>query len=153
MYSGMYFASTTSIRSSDANVLLAAIIELREDADPSDQKIRFINLDLPRPDRSNPGYETDPYFLTGWLTPQAIQGLPGMASVSAQALLSIGSLDSRQFTIGILEERCGLVGVEALVTVSKPLDDFVTGEGILWPINPKENMQQTNVQESTSAST
>jgi hypothetical protein len=168
VYAGVYFASTGNTRSNTGTVQLAATLVLKEGKLASDQKIRFVNLDLPQPDRDDAGFDTNPYFLTNWLTPQAIEGLSGLGSVSTQVTFNIGSLDSQQFRIGIYEERCGLVGEDALVTVSKPLDDFVTGGGyvkaqqsagkyaadedsrINFGYNVKFNRQRTNLQGNTN---
>jgi len=124
-YAGVYFASTPSVKSGLADVFLAATVKLEEGADLEDIQVRFVNLEL---DPSNNGY-----YLTGWLSPQPVEGQPGLGSVSASVTLNIGNDDSRQFNIGIVEERCGLVGDEegVLVTVSRPLDDFVTGGGYI----------------------
>jgi len=168
VYAGIHFASTGNTRSNVGTVQLAATLQLKDGKLPSDQKIRFVNLDLPQPDRKDAGFDTNPYFLTDWLTPQAIDGLSGLASVSTQVQFTIGNLDSQQFRIGIYEERCGLVGEDALVTVSKPLDDFVTGGGYLvesksegkyaadqgskinFGYNVKFNRQRTNMQGNTN---
>lgn len=156
-YSGVYFASTSGTRSNEASVLLSASILAKAGEDVEGVKVRFVDLETGN-------------TLTDWLSVQAVPSQPGLGTVSRNVTMSIGSLDSRQFLIGIEVENCDFDANQSqvLVTVSRPLDDFVTGGGYLlengsagvyeadegsrinFGFNVKFNRQRSNMQGSTN---
>jgi hypothetical protein len=112
------------------------------------------------------------YDMTGWLSVNSVPSQTGWGTVSKNITLTIGSLDSKQFLIGIEVENCDFDSNQSqvLVTVSKPLDDFVTGGGYLkaqqsagryaaesgskinFGYNVKFNRQRTNLQGNRTSS-
>ncbi len=127
-YSGAQFASTSGISSSSAIVTLAATIQditatydTRYDAYPGDirkAKVRFMNMDSNTP-------------ITAWL-PVALISSNDLktGTVMYDWTTDIGNNDALQFTLGVQVDGY-YVGTSdnTIVTVAKPLDNFVTGGG------------------------
>jgi uncharacterized protein YjbI with pentapeptide repeats len=133
-YSGVQFASTSGISSSSAIVTLAVTIQditatydPRYDAYPGDirkAKVRFMNMDSNTP-------------ITGWL-PVALISSNDLktGTVMYDWTTDIGSNDALQFTLGVQVDGY-YVGTSdnTIVTIAKPLDNFVTGGGNLLLTN------------------
>ncbi|MDP4202762.1 MAG: MBG domain-containing protein, partial [Bacteroidota bacterium] len=134
-YSGVQFASTSGISSSTAIVTLAATIQditaiidnPKYDAYPGDirkAKVRFMNMDSNTP-------------ITDWLPVALINSTDlKTGTVMFDWTTNIGSNDALQFTLGVQVDGY-YVGTSdnTIVTVAKPLDNFVTGGGNLLLTN------------------
>jgi hypothetical protein len=137
-YTGSSFVSTASTTSSTATVILSATIKditaVNSISDPNPGDIRnakviFVNRDL-SPLASG-------YYLTAWLPVGLVSsGDTKTGTVTANWTASIGSSDAQQFTIGVIIDNNGYYirnssEDNSVITVSKPLNDFVTGGGYI----------------------
>ncbi|MEJ8844796.1 YDG domain-containing protein, partial [Lacibacter sp. H375] len=170
-YTGLMFQATPNTSTSTATVLLqasvidisAAIGDPAYDAyagDIRNARVKFVNRDA----------NTD---LTGWLTPSLINAAdPKVGTVSAPVSFNIGSSDAQQFTVGIVVDNGYYLRDDqednTVVTVYKPLGDFVVGGGFIKPtqssgtyastsgfktnfgLNVKYNKRGTNLQGSVN---
>jgi hypothetical protein len=133
IYTGATFASTSSIKASTATVTLAATI-LDITADNTDQKydaypgdirkatVTFINRDN--------GQVLAADIPVGLVSSADLK----VGTASTNVTLSLGGSDSESFTIGIIVNNYyarNSSDDNTVVTVSKPLNDFVTGGGYL----------------------
>jgi hypothetical protein len=136
-YTGVLFASTSSASSNTATVLLAASIrDISVTTDASGDTysgdirkalVRFINRDNNTP-------------ISGWLPVSLVSATDlttGTIAYSWQNV-SIGTLDAAQFTVGIEVGGPGYYvrnsSIEdAVITIAKPLGDFVSGGGYNKP--------------------
>ncbi|MBA4276269.1 Ig-like domain repeat protein, partial [Flavobacterium sp.] len=143
-YTGSSFVSTSTTTSSTATVTLSATIrdinaEINSgDANPGDirnARVRFVNRDLTPTSISSPTSATG-YYISDWLTVGLVSpGDTKTGSVTANWIASIGNSDAQQFTIGVVVDNGYYIRNESednsVITVSKPLTDFVTGGGYI----------------------
>jgi hypothetical protein len=163
-YSGVVFVSTSSDRDTDAVVTLRAVIQditaVDPDADPDPGDIRnatvsFVNRD------------SGAVIASGLPVTLIDAGDPKTGVASHDWTVDLGSSNSESFTIGIVVDGYytrNSPADDTVVTVSKPLDDFITGGGYLvneatagtyagdagartnFGFNVKFNKQRTNLQ-------
>ncbi|MGE5520292.1 MAG: Ig-like domain repeat protein, partial [Candidatus Dadabacteria bacterium] len=131
-YTGSLFASTSAITSGQAVVTLAATIEdITATSDAAGDthagnilkaRIKFINADN----------GTD---ISGWLIPGLIDPLDStIGTVTFNWNANIGTANSISYTVGLVVGgyyQRNSPEDETVVTISKPLPDFVTGGGYL----------------------
>jgi len=136
-YTGSTFVSTSTTSTSTASVLLSATIKdisavagSGDDApgDIRNARVRFVNRDI--------GVGLTGYYLSGWLTPGLVNSNDTKTGVvNATWVASIGSNDAQQFTIGVIVDNGyyyrNSSDDNTVITVSKPLSDFVTGGGYI----------------------
>jgi Putative metal-binding motif len=135
-YIGTMAQATASITTTTATVQLQAtvldITAVSPGTDPHagdirNARVRFINRD-------------NNTYLTGWLTPALVNPSDlKIGTVTANVLFSIGAADAASFTIGIEVGTPDGYYVRnsaddnTVLTVYKPLGDFVTGGGYIIP--------------------
>ena len=136
-YTGLMFQATPTVSTTSATVqLMASVIDITAAVgDPAydafggdirNARVRFINRD-------------NNTYLTGWLIPSLIGSDLKVGTVSAPVTFSIGSADAAQFTIGIEVGTPDGYYVRnssddnTVLTVYKPLGDFVAGGGYIVP--------------------
>ncbi|HET9826656.1 MAG TPA: Ig-like domain repeat protein, partial [Chitinophagaceae bacterium] len=131
-YTGSMFSSTEGITSGRATVTLSATIQdisVTEwpngdilSGDICNARVKFINRDN----------GTD---ISGWLTPGLVT--PGdltTGTVTYKWPVDIGIANSNCFTVGIIVDGyyiCDYSADNTVITVSKPVPDFITGGGYL----------------------
>ncbi len=138
VYTGLMFQATPSTSTSTATVTLQATVmditaAIGDNAydvfagDIRNAKVRFINRD-------------NNTYLTGWLTPALLnQADQKVGTVSSTYTFDIGQSDAQQFTIGIEVGTPDGYYVRSssddntVLTVYKPLGDFVVGGGFIKP--------------------
>ena len=162
-YTGSSFVSTASITSTSASVLLNATVKdisvtpSSTDNKPGNIKnarVRFVNRDItPVPIDINTATSASGYYISDWLTPGLISANDTTTGiVTANWTGTIGSnADAQQFTVGIIVDNGYYIRNSstdnAVITVSKPLDDFVTGGGYIimtnaiGSINPQQGLR------------
>ena len=137
-YIGLMFQATPNVSTSTATVVLqasvidiaAAVGDAAYDAfagDIRNARVRFINRD-------------NNTYLSGWLTPALVNNADlKVGTVSASYTFNIGTADAAQFTIGIEVGTPDGYYVRkssddnTVLTVYKPLGEFVTGGGYIIP--------------------
>src|SRR5262249_49773738 len=132
-YAGALFVSTSTMTSSTATVTLSATIKdiTAVTGDPAfdayagdirNARVTFINRDTNTVIASNVAF--------GLVDPAAAK----VGTATYNWSVDIGQADSQQYTIGIIVSNYytrNASADDAIVTVSKPLDSFVTGGGFI----------------------
>ncbi|MFV8270088.1 HYR domain-containing protein, partial [Flavobacterium sp. GT2N3] len=144
-YTGSSFVSTASTTSSTATVILSATIKdmtaVNSSIDPNsgdirNARVRFVNRDL-TPTAISSATSTTGYYISDWLAVGLVSsGDTKTGTATTNWTASIGSSDAQQFTIGVIIDNNGYYfrnnsDDNTVITVSKPLNDFVTGGGFI----------------------
>jgi hypothetical protein len=143
-YTGSMFVSTSSTSASTASVLLSATVKditavsPLTDNKPGDirnARVRFVNRDLTATAITSATSATG-YYISDWLTPGLVNAADTKTGVvTANWTASIGNSDAQQFTLGVIVDygyyTRNASDDDAVITVSKPLTDFVTGGGYI----------------------
>ena len=135
-YTGSTFVSTASTTSSTATVSLSATVKditavlPASDANAGDirnARVRFVNRDL-LPSATG-------YYLSDWLVPGLVNISDTKTGVVNASWTATISGDAQQFTIGVIVDNGYYIrnasDDNAVITISKPLADFVTGGGYI----------------------
>ena len=130
-YSGVPFVSTQSINHSEATVVLRAIIQdvtaVDPAADPAPGDIRYATVTFVHRETGNIIASGLPVSLLD--TADTKTGI-----VSHEWTVDLGNADSESYTIGIIVDGYYMADSaddDTVITVSKPLDNFITGGGFL----------------------
>jgi subtilisin-like proprotein convertase family protein len=133
-YTGNSIQATPSSSSTTATVVLTAKVQDNSLTDLTDTwagdvrnaRVKFINRDL----------NTD---ISGWLTPVLVGGDPRIGTVSYSYVVNLGSGDNTEIAIGVIVDNGYYTRNSSddnfVLTVYKPVGDFITGGGFIKPIN------------------
>ena len=173
-YTGSSFVSTASTSSTSAPILLSAKVKDTSalagsgDNKPgniSNARVRFVNRDVADPMNINAVTSATGYYISDWLTPGLVIATDTTTGiVSANWSAPIGSSDDgTQFTLGIIVDNGyyfrNSSTDDAVITVSKPLTNFVTGGGYIimtnaiGSINPQQGLRNNfgfNIKSNTN---
>ncbi|MER2998982.1 MBG domain-containing protein [Pontibacter populi] len=133
VYTGATFASTASTKSSTATVTMATTI-LDITADNTDPNYDAFAGDIPNAKVTFVNRDNGTILASNVPVGLVTSGDQKVGTATASVSLSLGGADSESFTIGIIINGYYIRNSSddnTVVTVSKPLNDFVTGGGYL----------------------
>jgi hypothetical protein len=136
-YTGSTFVSTASTTATNATVLLSATVKDINDGRPGDirnARVRFVNRDLAATALTSTTSATG-YYISDWIKPGLVNATDSTVGlVTANWNVNING-DAQQYTLGVIVDygyySRNASDDDAVVTVSKPLTDFVTGGGYI----------------------
>ncbi|OGX84293.1 hypothetical protein BEN48_16275 [Hymenobacter glacialis] len=130
-YTGAVYSSTSAINSSKATVTLSATVQDMILGSAGDIRTATVGFYIVETSKYSNG-ETTQYLPVGLVNFNSNDLKNGTATFNWTA--DIGSADSKQFTVKtVVNGNYSYTGSEAntVITVSKPLDSFVTGGGYI----------------------